>query len=86
VGALVARAEAAGVALDALDGETIAGVLAGSEDPRARQLASEPSTAERLRAAATVEAAVARPDVVGGTAPTRVHAELAAAAERLGLR
>jgi argininosuccinate lyase len=86
VGTLVARAETAGVDLVAPDGPTIAAVLFASDDPRARELAADPGTAMRLAAAAELDAAVRRPDVIGGTAPGRVHAELVAAAERLGIR
>lgn len=85
VGALVAAAEEASVGLDEIDDATIARVLAASDDPRARELAGEPGSDEQLRRAATLEAALARPDVVGGTAPGRVQAELAEAARRLGV-
>jgi hypothetical protein len=37
-----------------------------------------------VRAAASIEAALASADVVGGTAPERVRAALRAARERLG--
>ena len=84
VGALVARAEAAGVELTELADRDIAEVLASSADPVAQQASSGPHVADELRAAATLENALARPDVVGGTAPTRVHAELDAAIVRLG--
>jgi argininosuccinate lyase len=86
VGALVARAEVAGVELTGLPDGDIVTVLAASVDPTASVLAADPATGSRLRAAASLENALARPDVIGGTAPRRVHAELAAAAERLGLR
>jgi copper chaperone CopZ len=65
--------------------ERIDGVLSASADPAAVVLASEAGTATHLRDAAGLEAALARPDVIGGTAPVRVHAELASAARRLGL-
>jgi len=60
-------------------------VLAGSSDPIAQRAASDPEIAAELRNAARLENALARPDVIGGTAPVRVNAELDAAAERLGI-
>jgi argininosuccinate lyase len=84
VGGLVAAAEAAGVGLAALDDTTIATALKGAADPAATRLAAEPETPGRLRAAADVDAALASCDVIGGTAPARVTAAIAAARERLG--
>jgi argininosuccinate lyase len=85
VGELVARAEAAGVELTELPDGDIVAVLAASDDARADGAASDAEIAGELRAAARLENALARPDVIGGTAPARVRAELAAAADRLGL-
>jgi argininosuccinate lyase len=85
VGSLVARAEASSVELTHLADRDVHEVLAASGDPVARGHASDPEVASLLRTAASLEHALARPDVIGGTAPVRVHAELAAAAERLGL-
>jgi argininosuccinate lyase len=85
VGSLVARAEEAGVELTALADSDIVAALGGAADPTAMALADQPGTPARLRDAAVLEAALARPDVIGGTAPARVHAELDAAARRLGL-
>jgi len=85
VGSLVRVAETTDVPLAALTDADIAAALRSSDDTVAERLAGEPGIAENLRAAATVEAALARPDVVGGTAPSRVAAELAEAARRLGL-
>jgi argininosuccinate lyase len=85
VGTLVRTAEARGVVLDALDDAELAARLAGSDDPRARELAGDPSVPADLRAASTIDSALARPDVIGGTAPGRVAAELAEVARRLGL-
>jgi argininosuccinate lyase len=85
VGTLVARAEASGVDLTGSTDADIAAVLAASVDPTAAGLAADPATGTRLRAAAGLESALARPDVIGGTAPRRVHAELEAAATRLGI-
>jgi argininosuccinate lyase len=85
VGALVARAEAAGLELIEVSDHDIAQVLADSADPVAQRAASDPAIGGRLRAAARLEDALARPDVIGGTAPARVQAELAASAARLGI-
>jgi argininosuccinate lyase len=85
VGAIVLRAEEAGVMLDALTDATWADALAASSDPKAAELAGDESAWRRLRQAATVTAALDSCDVIGGTAPARVHAELEMAAERLGL-
>ena len=80
VGSLVARAEASGLELTDLADGDVQAVLAASSDPTAAELASEADIASRLRQAARLENALARPDVIGGTAPVRVHAELDAAA------
>jgi argininosuccinate lyase len=85
VGALVRRAEDARSSLDALPDADIAAALAGSDDDAARGLAGDAAVAAALREAAGLDGAIARCDVVGGTAPARVAAELAAAAQRLGL-
>jgi argininosuccinate lyase len=85
VGSLVARAEAARVELTGLRDGDIRAVLAASSDAMAAGLAKDAGLPSALRAAAELESALARPDVIGGTAPRRVHAELAAAAERLGI-
>jgi argininosuccinate lyase len=85
VGALVRRAETAGLHLDESPDQVFADVLAASGDPMAAALAGDPAIAHRLRAAATIEGALARFDVDGGTAPERVRMELERAAERLGL-
>ena len=85
VGALVRAADEAGVSLSELGNEAFATALGASDDEAATSLALDPGAAERLRGAATLEGALARCDVIGGTAPSRVASELAAAAERLGL-
>ncbi|HYK95807.1 MAG TPA: argininosuccinate lyase [Candidatus Dormibacteraeota bacterium] len=85
VGALVRAAEAAKVQLDELPADAFAAALAASDDDAARALAGDPSVPGDLRAQATPAAAIARADVIGGTAPARVATELAAAAERLGI-
>lgn len=83
VGALVRAAEARGVTLDRLDDREIIVALGASDDPAARALVSDAAVAEDLRAAATIDVALARPDVLGGTAPNRVAAELEEAGRRL---
>ncbi len=85
VGALVARAEATGVELTELPDRDISAVLASSDDALANRLASHPEVAASLRSAARLEDALARPDVIGGTAPGRVHAALTEAAARLDI-
>lgn len=83
VGALVATAERAGVGLDAVEDRDVVEALAGSADPIAVALAEEPGIGVAVRAAAGLEGALASCDVVGGTAPGRVSAALAAARTRL---
>jgi argininosuccinate lyase len=85
VGALVAEAERGSVALDAMEDAAIVAALAASEDSVAAGLASDASVAGYVRAAAGLEGAMAGCDVIGGTAPLRVAAALAAAKERLGV-
>ena len=85
VGALVARAEGARAELIGLTDADVRAILGASSDATAASLAADAAVPGALRAAASLENALARPDVIGGTAPRRVHAELAAAAERLGL-
>ncbi len=83
VGALVAQAEEAGLALDEVGDAMIALALGASGDPLAETLAAEPGLGDALRAAAGLDGALASCDVVGGTAPRRVAAALEAARERL---
>jgi argininosuccinate lyase len=85
VGALVVEAERGGAQLDALGDTTIAAALAASDDPAAQRIADDATIAGELRAAAALEGALASCDVIGGTAPRRVKAALAAAKVRLGL-
>jgi argininosuccinate lyase len=85
-GALVRTAETRGARLDALTAVEIAAALASSDDEAAGALLDDGAgVAADLRSQAKPEAAIARADVVGGTAPARVAAELAAAARRLGI-
>jgi argininosuccinate lyase len=83
VGELVARADAAGTGLESLDDDTLRASLAASDDEAAQRLADDPSIGATLRAAADIDAALASCDVIGGTAPGRVQAALAAARARL---
>ena len=76
VGTLVSDAEAAAIGLEALDDDTIAAALAASDAAEARELAGDPSIGTAVRAAADIDVALASCDVIGGTAPERVHAAL----------
>ena len=84
VGSLVAQAEKERIGLDAVPDSMIGLVLGAVGDDTARGLASEEGIGDDLRAAASVEGALATCDVVGGTAPGRVAEALAAARARLG--
>jgi argininosuccinate lyase len=57
--------------------------LGAAGDETARRLVGEEGIGDAIRAAASVEGAVASCDVVGGTAPVRVAEALAAARSRL---
>ena len=83
VGSLVAQAEGAGVGLDDIPDAMVGLALGASGDPAAADLAAEPEIGDELRAAASLDGALASCDVVGGTAPTRVAAALEAARARL---
>ncbi len=87
-GRLVAEAERRGCRLDQLDDEAFREALAAEEGPEARRLAGEAVTGlgGELRRAATLEAAVERPCVTGGTAPARVREAIEAARKRLDRR
>ena len=84
VGSLVAEAEEAAIGLDAIPDSMIGLALGASGDETARHLAAEPGIGDAIRSAASVEGALATCDVVGGTAPVRVAAALAATRARLG--
>jgi argininosuccinate lyase len=84
VGSLVAQAEAAGIGLDEVPDGMLGLAIGASADPRAAELAADPALGDELRAAASLEGALASCDVVGGTAPERVSAAVTAARERLG--
>jgi argininosuccinate lyase len=83
VGSLVAQAEEAAVGLDAVSDGMIGLALGSAGDEVARVLASDPGIGDELRTAASLDGALASCDVIGGTAPGRVAAALAAARERL---
>jgi argininosuccinate lyase len=84
VGSLVAQAEGAHIGLDAVPDSMLGQALAAADDETARGLAGHPSIGEELRGAASIDGALASCDVIGGTAPNRVAAALAAARARLG--
>ena len=85
VGALVAEAERRGCRLDELpdDAFGVLGDLPTSLDDLRATGDRLRVTPDDLRAAATLDAALARPRVTGGTAPERVRQALAAARARL---
>jgi argininosuccinate lyase len=83
VGSLVAQAEEVGVGLDAVPDAMIGLALGASGDAGAQALAADAGIGDHLRAAASVDGALATCDVIGGTAPVRVAAALAAARARL---
>jgi argininosuccinate lyase len=83
VGSLVAQAEAAGVGLDAVPDAMIGLALGASGDATAATLAEAPDLGDELRAAASLDGALASCDVIGGTAPIRVAAALASVRARL---
>jgi argininosuccinate lyase len=85
VGALVRAAEARDGALDGLTDDEIGAALAASDDAVAQRLATDTEAHVEMRRAASIDAALARPDVIGGTAPARVAAELDEASRRVGL-
>jgi argininosuccinate lyase len=84
VGTLVAQAEEAGLGLDAVPDGMVGLALAAAGDDQARALAETPGIGDELRAAASIDGALASCDVIGGTAPGRVAQALAAARDRLG--
>jgi argininosuccinate lyase len=84
VGSLVAQAEASGIGLDEAPDAMLGLAIGASADPRAAELAADPTLGDDLRAAASLDGAVASCDVIGGTAPARVTAALTTARARLG--
>ena len=83
VGALVAQAEGEGIGLDELSDAMVVRTLRDSADAGAVALADDPAIGDVLRAAATLDGALAACDVIGGTAPARVAEALAKARSRL---
>jgi argininosuccinate lyase len=84
VGSLVAQAEEAGLGrLEEVPDGMIGLALGAAGDEGASALAADPGIGDALRAAASVEGALATCDVIGGTAPVRVSAALHAARARL---
>jgi argininosuccinate lyase len=83
VGSLVAQADEAGLRLDAIPDAMIGLALGASGDSAAGALAADAGIGDALRAAASVDGALASCDVVGGTSPGRVQAALLAARRRL---
>jgi argininosuccinate lyase len=83
VGSLVADADDAGVQLGDLEASVIHRALEAADDAAARRLARDTKTVAALRAAASIDGALASSDLIGGTAPRRVHAALRAARKRL---
>jgi argininosuccinate lyase len=85
VGSLVAAAEARGARLAEVTEVEVEAAMRGlTDDADATRLAGDAVLAAELRAASSVEEALAASDVIGGTAPARVRAALAAARGRLG--
>jgi argininosuccinate lyase len=83
VGALVALAEGEGIGLDQLPDAMVTRTLRDSGDAEAAGLSADEGIGATVRAAASVDAALASCDVIGGTAPARVAGALAAARSRL---
>jgi argininosuccinate lyase len=84
VGALVGWAERDGIRLlPDVPPANLVELLAGADDETARRLAAEPGAAAALLASATVAGSLAAADVIGGTAPSRVAAAIAAARGRI---
>ena len=84
VGSLVAQADEASLRLDAVPDAMIGLALGASGDAAAGTLAPEAGIGDELRAAASIEGALASCDVIGGTAPGRVAVALELARKRLG--
>jgi len=84
VGALVGRAERDGVRqLANMPPAVLGDLLAASDDPTARALAGDEDASTECLRAATIERSLAAADVIGGTAPGRVAAAIAAVRARL---
>ncbi len=83
VGSLVATAERDGIGLESVADGAIVEALRAASDPVASELASSGDIGDTVRAAADIDGALASCDVIGGSAPERVRAALAAARRRL---
>jgi argininosuccinate lyase len=83
VGSVVKELERDSRRLDEADDGLWARQLAASPDQTAKKLAEDRDLPAELRRCAGIESALARPDVVGGTAPARVAIALAEARRRL---
>jgi argininosuccinate lyase len=83
IGSLVAQAEEAAVGLADVSDTMIGLALGSAGDTTARALTEDPGIGDVLRTAASIDGALASCDVIGGTAPDRVAAALAAAHARL---
>ena len=83
VGVLVGAAEDRGVGLDAVTDDEVVAALGSVDDVEARGLKGQPAIGDIVRAAASVDGALASADVIGGTAPGRVRGALSVARERL---
>jgi argininosuccinate lyase len=84
VGGLVGRAERDGIrVLSDVPPATFAEILGAADDEIARGLAAESEVVATLLSTATIEGSRAAADVIGGTAPARVAAAIAAARVRL---
>jgi argininosuccinate lyase len=84
VGALVGQAEQGDIRVLAdVPPAAFAAILAGADDETARGLAAQPEAPAALLGEATIASSLAAADVIGGTAPPRVAAAIAAARARL---
>jgi argininosuccinate lyase len=84
VGELVGRAERDGIRqLSDVPPAVLAELLAASDNETARELAGQDGVPAALLAHATIAGSLAAADVIGGTAPARVAAAIAAARTRL---
>jgi argininosuccinate lyase len=84
VGELVGRAERGGIhRLSDIPPPAFAKLLADADDETAGRLAAEPGAAAALLRNATIAGSLEAADVIGGTAPARVAAAIAAARARL---
>jgi argininosuccinate lyase len=84
VGSLVAAAEGRGARLTDVTDAEIEAALGTVDDDIAVNVAAVAGIGDDLRAAASVDRALAGNDLIGGTAPARVRAALATARERFG--